>query len=195
VHFQLWLTLNIKPEQRLNSFLRRLILIKCANCGHDNHDNAGICDVCGKLLDAKLIGKTTVHADTDYEEGKPMWGNARLTASLILKVVGMEKRFILAADEIENLILGRRDPQTGTLPSIDLSDVGDAAQSVSRQHAFIKRVDLGVLAVIDNSSSNGTFLNGQRLVANQPRILRNGDTIRLGHLTLEVIFEGAVQPQ
>ena len=170
-------------------------MIKCANCGHDNHDNAGICDVCGKLLDAKLIGKTTVHADTDYEEGKPMWGNARLTASLILKVAETDKNFVFPSDEIENLILGRRDPQTGSLPSIDLTDSGAADKGVSRQHAFIKRVDLGVLAVIDNNSANGTFLNGQRLVANQPRILRNGDTIRLGHLTLEVIFEGAVQPQ
>lgn len=170
-------------------------MIKCANCGHENHDNAGICDVCGKLLDAKLVGKTVGYGDTDYEVGKPMWGNARLTASLILKVADSDKSFVIASDEIETLILGRRDPQTGSLPSVDLTDTGDAAKSVSRQHAFIKRVDHGVLAVIDNGSSNGTFLNGQRLVANQPRILRNGDTIRLGHLTLEVIFEGAVQPQ
>ena len=170
-------------------------MIKCAKCGHENHDNAGICDVCGQLLSTAHIGKTTVHDDTDYEEGKPMWGNARLTASLILKVADSDKSFVVPSDEIENLILGRRDPQTGSLPSVDLTDSGAADKGVSRQHAFIKRVDHGVLAVIDNNSSNGTFLNGQKLVANQPRILRNGDTIRLGHLTIEVIFEGAVQPQ
>jgi hypothetical protein len=171
-------------------------LIKCANCGHDNHDNAGICDVCGKLLmNKELIGKTLVRNDTNYEEGKPMWGNARLTAALILKVAETDKSFAFPSEEIENLILGRRDPQTGSLPSIDLTDSGAVEKGVSRQHAFIKRVDLGVLAVIDNDSANGTFLNGQKLIANQPRILRNGDTIRLGHLTLEVIFEGAVQPQ
>ena len=36
--------------------------------------------------------------------------------------------------------------------------------------------------------TNGTFLNGQRLVPNQPRILRDGDEIRLGHLVLYVRF-------
>ncbi|MDQ7027759.1 MAG: FHA domain-containing protein [Anaerolineae bacterium] len=170
-------------------------MITCANCGHENHDNAGICDVCGKLLSTTLIGKTTVHDDTDYEVGKPMWGKARLTAALILNVEESNNHFILPADEIENLILGRRDPQTGSIPSVDLTDSGAADKGVSRQHAFIKRVDHGVLAVIDNNSPNGTFLNGQRLVPHQPRILRDGDAIRLGHLTLKVIFDGAVQPQ
>jgi hypothetical protein len=167
-------------------------LIKCAKCGHENHDNAAICDVCGKLL--IQVGKTTVHTDTDYEEGKPMWGNARLTASLILSIEETEKRFVLPSDEIEHLILGRRDPQTGSIPQVDLTDSGAADKGVSRQHAFIKRVDHGVLAVIDNNSANGTFLNGQKLVPNQPRILRDGDKIRLGHLTMTVIFDGAVQP-
>jgi pSer/pThr/pTyr-binding forkhead associated (FHA) protein len=124
-----------------------------------------------------------------------MWGNARLTASLILNVEEAGNRFVLPASEIDNLVLGRRDPDTGTIPAVDLTDSGAADKGVSRQHAFIRRVDHGVLAVIDNDSSNGTFLNGQRLIPNQPRILRDGDVIRLGHLTMNVIFDGAVQPQ
>lgn len=169
-------------------------MIKCANCGHENHTNASICDVCGKLLDTSRIGATTVHNDTDYEEGKPMWGNARLTAALILKVEESTQNIILPADEIENIIIGRHDPQTGSTPAVDLTESSAADKGVSRQHAFIKRVDHGVLALIDNNSSNGTYLNGQKLVPNQPRILRDGDTIRLGHLSMTVIFDGAVQP-
>lgn len=163
-------------------------MIKCAGCGHENHTNAAICDVCGKLLATDLVGKTHVHDDTDYEESKPTWGNARLTASLVLNVEDSKQRIILTADEIENLVLGRHDPQTGSTPIIDLTESGAADKGVSRQHAFIKRVDHGVLAVIDNNSSNGTYLNGQKLIPNQPRILRDGDTIRLGHLTLNVIM-------
>ena len=56
---------------------------------------------------------------------------------------------------------------------------------------MIIRVDNGALAIVDNNSANGTFLNGHRLVPQQPRILRDGDDIRLGHLTMRVTFQGA----
>jgi pSer/pThr/pTyr-binding forkhead associated (FHA) protein len=41
---------------------------------------------------------------------------------------------------------------------------------------------------MDNGSSNGTFLNEQKLIANQPRVLRDGDDLRLGFLVLTVHF-------
>ena len=53
--------------------------------------------------------------------------------------------------------------------------------------AFLLRRD-GALHIVDNDSANGTYLNGQRLVARQPRILRDGDDIRLGHLVVRVTF-------
>jgi len=53
----------------------------------------------------------------------------------------------------------------------------------SRFHAEIREVS-GGLAVVDLGSTNGTFLNGERLRPNQPRPLRTGDKIRLGSTTL-----------
>jgi predicted component of type VI protein secretion system len=44
----------------------------------------------------------------------------------------------------------------------------------------------GVLHLVDNHSANGTFLNEQRLIAEQPRVLRHGDDIRLGRMVLRV---------
>ena len=41
---------------------------------------------------------------------------------------------------------------------------------------------------IKAGSHNGTYLNGQRLIAHQPRVLRDGDDIRLGFLVLRVKF-------
>jgi len=38
-------------------------------------------------------------------------------------------------------------------------------------------------------SSNGTFLNGQRLVPNQPRVLRDGDEVRFGKLVAHIYFK------
>jgi pSer/pThr/pTyr-binding forkhead associated (FHA) protein len=53
--------------------------------------------------------------------------------------------------------------------------------TVSRLHAVIERFDAG-WTVSDLGSSNGTFLNGERIWA--PHRLRNGDEIRVGHTRL-----------
>ena len=85
--------------------------------------------------------------------------------------------------------MGRFDPDTGEAPLIDLKDCNAIDKGVSRRHAKIIRRDSGTLNLVDEESGNGTFLNGQRLVPNQPRILRDGDEIRLGYLVLYVHFE------
>ncbi|MBI2913018.1 MAG: FHA domain-containing protein [Chloroflexi bacterium] len=51
--------------------------------------------------------------------------------------------------------------------------------AVSRNHARIFRADGGYV-VEDVGSSNGTFLNGERVLPREPRPLRPGDTIRVG---------------
>ncbi len=55
---------------------------------------------------------------------------------------------------------------------------------VSRQHAEILRESFGYV-VRDIGSSNGTFVNGQRLSTGEARPLRDGDTLRLGACTLQ----------
>lgn len=44
-------------------------------------------------------------------------------------------------------------------------------------------------SVIDLGSRNGTFVNGQKLLPNTPRPLRDGDTIRFGNTTFTYINE------
>jgi len=60
---------------------------------------------------------------------------------------------------------------------------------VSRKHCAIV-VEKGVLAVRDFGSTNGTFLNGQRI--QECRELKNGDRIAIGVLELEVQFAVSV---
>lgn len=53
----------------------------------------------------------------------------------------------------------------------------------SRNHAHIEQVSTeGAIEfqLVDVGSSNGTFLNGQRLIANQPAPLRSNDVIKIG---------------
>jgi pSer/pThr/pTyr-binding forkhead associated (FHA) protein len=108
--------------------------------------------------------------------------------NLVLKVPDTEKTFTFDAAEITKLTIGRVDPDTGEAPAVDLIDHKAVEKGVSRRHASIIRRDTGSLSLVDQESDNGTFLNGQRLVPNQPRILRDGDEIRLGHLILYVRF-------
>src|SRR5579871_535333 len=64
---------------------------------------------------------------------------------------------------------------------------------VSSHHAQIRAARQGY-EIIDLGSSNGTFVNEQRIAAYAPRLLSNGDQIRLGDTGF--LFEaGAMQSQ
>ncbi|MCF6278627.1 MAG: FHA domain-containing protein, partial [Anaerolineales bacterium] len=58
---------------------------------------------------------------------------------------------------------------------------------VSRLHAVLRKKK-HKLFVMDLGSSNGTFLNGKRLEANQEYALRNGAVLSLGKLKIQVLF-------
>ena len=47
----------------------------------------------------------------------------------------------------------------------------------------------GTLTIVDMGSSNGTHLNGQKLMPHQPRVLRDGDEIRFGKLIAKIYFK------
>lgn len=162
---------------------------ECPNCHREVGDKDAICSRCGTFLlppskDTQALG------NTDFEEGIPRWGTAHFgtRTNLILQVREYSKTFSFDAHDIEELVIGRYDPDTGESPAVDLQECDAINKGVSRKHAaIIKRDDK--LQLIDKGSPNGTFLNGQRLVANQPRFLRDGDEVRLGHLVLVVSFE------
>jgi uncharacterized RDD family membrane protein YckC len=55
--------------------------------------------------------------------------------------------------------------------------------TISRKHVFLT-IGAGQILVQDLGSSNGTYVNGRRMVGES--VLRDGDTLRLGHASLEV---------
>jgi len=106
------------------------------------------------------------------------------TAKLVVVGTGdMAAQFVLDRD---SALIGRKDPNTGIFPEIDLSQY-DPDTKVSRRHArIIKRGDQYLIE--DNRSVNGTFVNGIKLYPQQPRLLQQGDEIKLGETTLKFLL-------
>jgi pSer/pThr/pTyr-binding forkhead associated (FHA) protein len=102
-----------------------------------------------------------------------------------LFVTGDDAPIILLSSEI--VVLGR-SKSTEAEQHLDLSKYGASALGVSRRHATIRFSDEDCL-LEDLGSSNGTWLNGNRLTAYKPHPLQNGDVVRLGQLILFVYFQ------
>jgi hypothetical protein len=110
---------------------------------------------------------------------------ARSTAKLIVAgTTELDASFLLQKDS--NLV-GRSDPHSNIFPEVDLSQF-DPETKVSRRHARIWRKGETFL-VEDLGSVNGTVVHGRdndtvRLAPHQPRVLVNGDKLRLGETML-----------
>lgn len=83
--------------------------------------------------------------------------------------------------------LGRRDDEHNIQPHIDLTPDGAVSDGVSRRHARIHLTRAGTF-IEDLASTNGTFINGQRLLPSQLYPLEHGDMLHLGRLKLAVTF-------
>ncbi|MCP4202994.1 MAG: cyclic nucleotide-binding domain-containing protein [bacterium] len=84
----------------------------------------------------------------------------------------------------ETSLVGRRDPITGIKPTVDLTPI-DPERSCSRQHARIYPEGDAYFLAEDISTTNGTFLNEDRLGTGVPARMASGDRVRFGLVTLE----------
>ncbi|GAB5494070.1 MAG: hypothetical protein Phog2KO_42850 [Phototrophicaceae bacterium] len=159
----------------------------CPNCEYENLVGTQICTRCGELL-IEASGTKIIIDEKDNGTSDPKYGSIRLKHRLILQVLESNAQFVFNKDEIEEVIIGRENPDTGEAPPIALDSVNGLERGVSRNHAIIVRRD-NALHIKDNNSSNGTYLNGQRLVADNLRVLRDGDDIRVGTVTLRINFD------
>ena len=61
------------------------------------------------------------------------------------------------------------------------------SKKASRQHAFINK-KIGKFYLIDNNSTNGTFINEQKIQPNEPYLLTNQDEIKIGGVLLKFYY-------
>ncbi|HEC21866.1 MAG TPA: FHA domain-containing protein [Chloroflexi bacterium] len=166
-------------------------MITCPHCKHPNMEGALFCEECGLSLWSdpdEQASTRKLDEDSNEFSVKSGWGTAtfREQNEVIIHVRDADEPISIRPG-VEFLI-GRSDSSSGINPDLDLTPYGALEKGVSRIHAALRRGE-DVLSIVDLDSANGTYLNGQRLAAHQPRLLRDGDEIRLGKLVMHIYFK------
>ncbi|RMF78456.1 MAG: FHA domain-containing protein [Chloroflexi bacterium] len=163
----------------------------CPHCGTENREGVYFCEACARALEENIEDRTrTVKLQGNSTEmsGKATWGTARFgsEAAIIIHIRDAAEPLVL--HPAVRTVLGRADTTSKQQPDLDLTPFGALEKGVSRIHAAIERSE-DTLTIVDMGSVNGTHLNGQRLIPEQPRVLRDGDEIRFGKLVTHIYFK------
>jgi hypothetical protein len=166
----------------------------CPVCKNKNDRLASVCIHCGAQLgeissgmakttrntggifvDPTNIPEPTIDIDLIPEDG------------LAISIAGTLKPFYLRIQK--EFVIGRKLEKTSET-FLDLSRLDGFNMGISRQHLMIRRAEAGY-EVIDLSTTNGTWMNGDRLVPERPYPLQNGAQLRLGRLRLLIRYHSS----
>jgi hypothetical protein len=122
---------------------------------------------------------------------------ATATAVSELRVEGGQKVFFEGAMtdrirlDMDQLLIGRRDPAQGHYPEIDLAHLTSLDPHISRRHARIYRAQ-GRWRVEDLCNNDATFVNDRAHVLNRAsHELRNGDRVLVSDAVALVFRDGS----
>ena len=170
-------------------------MMKCPYCGEQFRPGALYCDECGQpLLDdpnSMTLPTKQIELVTSEINSKATWGTARFAEDAVIMVHIRDVTEPIQIVPKTRVVIGRADSSTPNKPDLDLTSYGAMEKGVSRNHAAIYRSE-DTLTLVDLGSANGTHLNGQRLIPEQPRVLRDGDEIRFGKLVVHIYFKTSV---
>jgi hypothetical protein len=168
----------------------------CAQCNHKNRPGDLICQNCGFMLVEGGGGKTKkldernavrLEGNTFQQERDETTTHFPPGTLLQVRLKEVDEPMLYTLDE-GSLTIGRFDRNTGQKPDIDMYQYAGYLLGVSRKHAMLHRVD-DELVIEDLGSSNGTYVNGDRLGAYELRVVPDEATVRLGDLHFTVKFQ------
>lgn len=171
---------------------------RCPHCHAERDDKATFCEVCGyDFVSATLPEAPQVRPATPATappEAKPagrsLWAVITADRTFYDRNGVTEVQFPLGAPERafplqeERVTIGRRSTSRGIRPTIDLSEPPEDA-AVSHGHATLIRQPDGSYVLVDNGSTNGTYLNGSRdpIAPHEPIAIAVGELFNLGAWT------------
>lgn len=173
----------------------------CPSCGAGRDPSTKFCEVCGydfvtgavptvpplqpaalaeepetapALPPVVILWRAVVSADRAFYD--------RNGSDQVQFPLGAPTRTFDLADE--QVSIGRRSRSRGITPTIDLGDPPEDA-AVSHAHATLLRQPDGSYSLVDNGSTNGTFVNDgtDPVAANTPIPLAAGDRVYVGAWT------------
>jgi hypothetical protein len=171
-------------------------MILCPTCQNNEPSGALFCSECGARL--VILEVVTTNAIDRNQTGLLMFqprapspslspsvstGNTDAVVSLHLIESGM----ILHLSGQVEYTLGRAAEGQSILPDVDLSPYEAFSQGVSRLHAALKFNNLSVF-ITDLGSSNGTRVNGQKIMPSVDYPLNHGDVISLGKFKIQILI-------
>jgi|SRR5690606_24907586 len=162
----------------------------CPYCEHHNRPGVLICERCGHSSSIFASLPTRVIPDEISPTGPRWQGTDRFTPDtfVVMHIEGVREPLVLPLDK--PTLLGRANEITRQYPDIDLTPYGAFEKGVSSRHLLLERGD-GHLLLTDMGSTNGTYLNGQRLNPNEAAVVHDGVEVRLGKLVIHLYFESA----
>lgn len=165
----------------------------CPHCKLLNISDAIICEHCGKPIasgsyvyskSADVRGKTKYFPSILDSKKERVSKDAPAEGIAIYSYELTEPIEICLVDEF---VIGRLTEETEEKVA-DLTPYNALDLGVSRRHLMIRREGQGYSAT-DLGSSNGTWVDEQRLLPFRSSPLNNGSQIRLGRMQLFVIFQ------
>lgn len=145
--------------------------VQCPSCGADNPAGEAYCVDCGANL-----GPSAAPVSAPVASGGVPTAPPTPTAAMgRLALTNGNKQYQL---DKEITTMGRRSPADQIEPDVDMTD-DDPESYVSRRHAQILRND-DHYVFEDVGSSNGSFINNNKIPPGEQRILKDGDKVRLG---------------
>jgi hypothetical protein len=170
-------------------------MILCPNCRHQELNGALFCSECGARL---VISETpTTNTIERNQTGllmvqprqpsppAPVVSTSSMDASVSLHLI--ESGMILQLSGQTEFTIGRVVEGQSILPDVDLSPYEAYAHGVSRLHIALKLNNQRVF-ITDLGSSNGTRVNGQKILPNVDYPLNHGDVVSLGKFKIQVLI-------
>lgn len=170
-------------------------MILCPTCHNQELTGALFCAECGTRL-VVVEAPTTNHMRRDRTgvvklqsrpPAAPVFTPSISSADTVVSLHLIESGIVLNLSGQTEFTLGRTSTGQPIVPDVDLSGYDAYTQGVSRLHAALKINNQRVL-ILDLGSSNGTRVNGQKIMSNIDYPLNHGDVVALGKFKIQVLI-------